>query len=54
MFVSSATLVALLAGTDVFKIGASFATVKVKAVVELIPAYDPPLASTNAVPSIKT
>ena len=29
MFASSATLVALLAGTDVFKIGASFATVKV-------------------------
>ena len=54
MFASSATLVALLAGTDVLKIGVSFATVKVKAVVELIPSYELPLVSSNAVASIST
>ena len=54
IFASSATLVALLAGTDVLKIGVSFATVKVKAVVELIPSYELPLVSSNAVASIST
>ena len=51
---SSATLVALSAGTDELSVGKALAVVKLKAVVELIPAYEPLSTSSNADASIKT
>ena len=55
MFASLATLGASSAGVDELRVGNTFAKlVKVKAVAEPIPAYDPPLESSNAVPSINT
>ena len=55
MFASLATLGASSAGVDELRVGNTFAKlVKVKAVVEPIPAYDPLIASANAVPSINT
>ena len=55
IFAFTATLVALSAGVDEFKVGNTFVTlVKLNAVVELIPAYDPLSVSSNAVASINT
>ena len=51
---SSATLVALSAGTDEFNVGTTFTVVKLKAVVLDIPSYEFPTLSSNAVASIKT
>ena len=51
---STATLVALSAGTDELNVGTALAVVKLKAVVELIPAYEPLSVSSKAVASIKT
>ena len=51
---SSATLGALSAGTDEVNVGIVLAVVKLKAVVELIPAYEPLLLLSKAVASIKT
>ena len=51
---SSATLVALSAGTDELSVGAAFTVVKLKAVVLDIPSYEFPTLSSNAVASIKT
>ena len=55
IFESLATSVAVLAGTDELKVGKAFVTVvKLKAVVELIPVYDPLTTSSKAVASINT
>ena len=50
----SATLVALSAGVDELSVGTELVVVKLNAVVELIPAYEPLSVSSNAVASIKT
>ena len=50
----SATPVALSAGTEELSVGTALAVVKLNAVVELIPAYEPLSVSSNAVASIKT
>ena len=47
--------VALSEGVDEVKVGlVTSEVVKLNAVVELIPIYEPPWASSNAVASIKT
>ena len=51
---STATPVALSAGTDELNVGTGLVLVKLKAVVELIPAYEPLSLSSKAVASIKT
>ena len=51
---STATPVALSAGTDELNVGTGLVLVKLKAVVELIPAYDALPLSSKAVASIKT
>ena len=51
---STATPVALSAGTDELNVGTALVLVKLKAVVELIPAYEPLSLSSKAVASIKT
>ena len=51
---STATPVALSAGTDELNVGTGLVLVKLKAVVELIPAYEPLPLSSKAVASIKT
>ena len=50
----SATLVALSAGADELSVGTELVVVKLNAVVELIPAYEPLSVSSKAVASIKT
>ena len=50
----TATPVALSAGTDELNVGTGLVLVKLKAVVELIPAYEPLSLSSKAVASIKT
>ena len=52
--VSRAISVALSAGTDELNVGTELVVVKLNAVVELIPAYEPLSVSSNAVASIKT
>ena len=55
IFASMATAVALSAGVDELRVGLLVSpVVKLNAVVELIPAYDPLRTSSNAVASIKT
>ena len=55
IFASLKTSVALSAGVDEFKVGSTLlSTVKLNAVVELIPVYDPLSVSSNAVASINT
>ena len=51
---STATPVALSAGTDELSVGTGLVLVKLKAVVELIPAYEPLSLSSKADTSIKT
>ena len=51
---STAIPVALSAGTDELNVGTGLVLVKLKAVVELIPAYDALPLSSKAVASIKT
>ena len=44
----------VLSGTEELNVGTALAVVKLNAVVELIPAYEPLSVSSNAVASIKT
>ena len=54
MFASSAIPLALSVGVDELNVGNIFAVVKLKAVVELIPAYELLELSSKALASIKT
>ena len=54
IFASLATSVALSAGVDELKVGKLFAEIKLKAVVELIPAYELLELSSKAEASINT
>ena len=54
IFALSATPVASSAGTDELNVGIVFTVVKLRSVVELIPAYDLLSTSSKAVASIKT
>jgi len=54
IFASMATPGASSSGTDELNVGSVLVVVKLKSVVELIPAYDPLSTSSKAVASIKT